>query len=117
MSTGAVKQLTLDDDRKARLEGIRNLLQLIAHEMLTADMFSAENESTGLTHGVTFDQVRIRAETRGILTGEEEGRTLSFGAALMKAAGGVPCEYRASKHRKSHGRTIRVFRLPPAARK
>lgn len=105
---GSAQQLSFDDDRAERLKVLRRELSAIAVEMLADDARSA---STGPTHGVTFDQVRIRAETRGLLTGEEKGRTLSFGSALMKAAGGVPCEYRASKHRNSHGRTVRVYRL------
>jgi hypothetical protein len=101
-------QLTFDDDRAERMDVLRANLTAIARDMLYEDSLTV---TAGPTHGVTFDQVRIRAETRGLLTGEEQGRTLSFGAALMKAAGGIPCEYRASKHRKSHGRTVRVFRL------
>lgn len=110
MATAA--QLTFEDDRSAVIAALRSQLQVIAHDMLTED---AHRVTSGPTHGVTFDQVRIRAETRGLLTGAETGRTLSFGAAVMKAAGGVPCEYRASKHRNSHGRTVRVFRLASVA--
>ncbi len=108
----AARQLTFDDDRAADLKQLRDRLQRIAHDMLLEDSIRVDS---GPTHGVTFDQVRIRAETRGWLTGAEQGRTLSFGAALMKAAGGVPCEYRASKHKNSHGRVVRVFRLASVA--
>lgn len=105
-------QLTFEDDRKERMGVLRRQLHAIALEMLNDD---ARSGGAGPTHGVTFDQVRIRAETRGLLTGEEKDRTLSFGAAVMKAAGGIPCEYRASKHRKSKGRVVRVFRLAQVA--
>lgn len=108
MGSAGVRQLTFEDDRAAHVALLRAALQAIAQDMLMEDSLHV---TTGPTHGVTFDQVRIRAETRGILTGAEQGRTLSFGASVMKAAGGVPCEYRASKHRNSHGRTVRVFRL------
>lgn len=109
MTFGA--QLSIDDERKARMEVLRQHLHAIAVEMLADDARSADRP----THGVTFDQVRIRAETRGLLTGEEKGRTLSFGSTLMKSAGGVPCEYRRSKHRNSHGRLVAVYRLASVA--
>jgi hypothetical protein len=107
-----VAQLSFEDARTADRAELQKKLQNLARELLIEDAASVR---TGPTHGVTFDQVRLRAETRGWLTGQEKGRTLSFGAALMKAAGGVPCEFRASKHRNSHGRLIRVFRLAVVA--
>jgi hypothetical protein len=63
-------------------------------------------------HGCGFDDVRIAAETRGWLTGEENGRFLSFGSILMKKAGGVPLRTRRSKHKQSQRRRITVFVLP-----
>jgi hypothetical protein len=59
--------------------------------------------------GVTVDIVRARAESYGWLTGNEEGRTLSWLSAAMKKAGGVPTSYTTSTHPNSNGRTIRVF--------
>lgn len=59
--------------------------------------------------GIGFDEVRFAGETRGILTGHESGRFLSFGALLMQKAGGRVVRYRKSLHRATHGRRVAVY--------
>jgi hypothetical protein len=59
--------------------------------------------------GISADIVRARAESYGWLTGNEEGRTLSWLSGAIKKAGGVPTDYIASTHPNSNGRTIRRF--------
>lgn len=80
------------DELKARI-------QAIAHEMLLA----------AKRHGVGFDDVRAEAEKRGLLTGEESGRFLSFGSPCMKAAGGIVAKFRRSKHKRSQRRRVAVY--------
>ena len=68
-------------------------------------------------HGIIFADVRIVAVQRGYLTGEEQGRKLSFGAAVMRAAGLVPtAEHRRSHVPKSHGNLQVVWRSPAYSR-
>lgn len=74
-------------------------IQRLAHEL----MIGAKE------HGVGFDEVRLAAETRGWLTGEESGRFLSFGSPCMKAAGGIVIRYRRSMHRQSQRRRVAVY--------
>jgi hypothetical protein len=63
--------------------------------------------------GVTVHDVRIVAVQRGLLTGEEKGRQLSFLGAVMKRAGLVATsEMRRSPVPKSHGNLGRVWRQP-----
>lgn len=59
--------------------------------------------------GVGFDEVREAAERRAILTGAEEDRFLSFGAAMMKKLGGVPIRYRQSRNRQAQRRRVAVY--------
>jgi hypothetical protein len=62
--------------------------------------------------GVTISDVRIAAENRGVLTGEERGRRLSYLGVVMRRAGLVPTdEFRRSDIPKSHGNVHRVFIL------
>jgi hypothetical protein len=64
-------------------------------------------------HGVTIADVRIAAVNRGILTGDESGRRLSFLGVVMRKAGLTATnEYRRSHITKSHGNPHRVFVLP-----
>lgn len=61
--------------------------------------------------GVTVENVRRAAVSRGLLTGEEQGRRLSFLGSLMKRAGLVKTgEYRRSGIGKSHGNLHAVWR-------
>jgi hypothetical protein len=92
-------ELTPTEQHEEWVKVIRARLVTLAKERL---------QSAG-PHGVTFDEVRFMAETRGWLTGEEAGRTLSFGASVMREAGGVATGYQASKHRKSKNRPIRIW--------
>lgn len=78
---------------------LREQMQRIAEEMLIA----------AKDHGVGFDEVRHAAETRGLLTGDERDRFLSFGASIMKRAGGVVTRHRPSRHRNSNGRLVAVY--------
>jgi len=61
--------------------------------------------------GVTFSEVRLAAETRGLLTGHEYGRWLSCGDGLMRRArgkGGRTNGKRKSQHGNSHRRMLSV---------
>lgn len=77
----------------------RAKLQKLANEMLIASK----------EHGIGFDEVREAAETRGWLTGKEPDRSLSFGSAIMKKAGGVVVRHRKSRHPNAHGRLVAVY--------
>lgn len=70
----------------------------IAKELLTA---------AGLD-GVGFDDVRIAAQTRNILTGVEP---LSFGSVVMESAGGRRVRFRRSKMPSAQRRAIGVYVL------
>lgn len=61
--------------------------------------------------GVTPHAVRFAAESRGWVTGKEEGRFLSFLASLFKAAGAVPGGYVPSKHPRRRGAVTRFWIL------
>jgi hypothetical protein len=78
---------------------LKAAMQELAHEMLLA--------AGG--HGVGFDDVRLEAQKRGLLTGHENGRFLSFGSPCMKAAGGVVVRFRRSKHAESQRRRVAVY--------
>ena len=61
-------------------------------------------------HGITIANVRHAAEARGLLTGAERGRRLSFLGAVMKAAGLVATEdYRRSDIPRSNGNLHRIW--------
>jgi len=91
-------QLALGDFLGASAE-LKSKIQAIAHELLL---------DAG-DHGVGFDEVRHAAETRGLLTGHEAARFLSFGSSLMKAAGGVAVRYRRSRHASAQRRRVAVY--------
>lgn len=62
---------------------------------------------------ITVSNLRIAAVQRGLLTGEEEGRRLSFLGAVMQAAGLERTgQYRRSGVPKSHGNLLAEWRLP-----
>lgn len=61
--------------------------------------------------GVTPHAVRFAAENRGLVTGKESGRYLSFLAGLFKAAGAVPGAYVTSKHPRRRGAVTRSWVL------
>jgi hypothetical protein len=66
---------------------------------------------------ITVSNLRIAAVQRGLLTGEEEGRRLSFLGAVMKAAGLEQTgNFRRSDVPKSHGNLLAEWRLPPFGR-
>jgi len=66
-------------------------------------------------HGVTIADLRITAVNRGLLTGEERGRRLSFLGVVMKKAGlRSTNEFRRSSIEKSHGNPHIVWVLPGA---
>lgn len=63
---------------------------------------------------ITFADVRIVAEARGLLTGEERGRRLSYGGKVMQAAGLQKTdEIRRSTVPKSHGNWHRAWVWKP----
>lgn len=60
--------------------------------------------------GVTVENVRRAAVSRGLLTGEEQGRALSYLGGLMKRAGLVSTgQYRRSGIGKAHGNLNMVW--------
>jgi hypothetical protein len=62
---------------------------------------------------IIFADVRIVAVQRGFLTGHEKGRELSFGGAVMRAAGLVRTGgYRRSHVEQSHGNLHAEYALP-----
>lgn len=63
--------------------------------------------------GVTVADLRITAVQRGLLTGEEKGRALSFLGAVMKRAGlQATYELRRSQIPATHGIRNRVWVRP-----
>lgn len=66
--------------------------------------------------GVTMADVRIYAEQRGLLTGHEAGRSLSWLSSIPKKAGlRATGELRQSTRPKAHGNYQRVWILPEFA--
>jgi len=65
-------------------------------------------------HGVTVSDIRIAAENRGLLTGEERGRRLSWLARVPRAAGlrPVPGAFRRSAVARSHANLHQVYVAP-----
>lgn len=62
---------------------------------------------------ITVADVRIAAENRGWLTGEERGRRLSWLGAVMKAAGLVATgQFVRSPLPRAHGNLLQTWRLP-----
>lgn len=62
--------------------------------------------------GITVSDVRIVAEARGLLTGEERGRRLSYLGKVMEAAGLAKTgDFRRSDIPRSHGNLHAVWRL------
>jgi hypothetical protein len=79
----------------------------IAHELA---------EKVGV-HGITVSDIRIVAVQRGILSGQEKGRDLSYLSAVPPAAGLEPTgEYRRSVIVKTHGNLQQSWRLPAFGR-
>jgi hypothetical protein len=67
--------------------------------------------------GITVSDIRIVAVQRGVLTGAETGRELSYLSAVPPAAGLEPTgEYRRSVIVKTHGNLQQIWRLPEAER-
>lgn len=65
---------------------------------------------------IAVDDLRIVAVQRGILTGGETGRTLSFLPAVFQAAGLEPTgQYRRSSIPRSHGNLCATWRRKVAA--
>lgn len=63
-------------------------------------------------HGVTVSNLRFAAIKDGLLTGEEQGRRLSFLGKVMHAAGLVSTgQYRRSDIAKSHGNIQLIWTL------
>jgi hypothetical protein len=62
--------------------------------------------------GITVSNLRLAAVQRGLLSGNEKGRALSWLGAVLSRAGLVPTgEWRRSSIVKSHGNAHRVFVL------
>lgn len=68
-------------------------------------------------NGVTVANLRSIAVARGILTGQEKGRRLSYLGVVLKRAGLTPTgEYRRSHIDRSHGNLHAVYVLPELGR-
>lgn len=67
-------------------------------------------------HGLTVCDIRIHAELRGYLTGDEQGRTLSWLHHVPRRAG-LKCtgQVRASTRPRAHGNFQRTWVLPEFA--
>jgi hypothetical protein len=66
--------------------------------------------------GITVSDLRIVAVQRGILTGQETGRQLSYLGAVMPQAGlESTAEFRRSAVVRTHGNLGRVWRAPECA--
>lgn len=62
-------------------------------------------------HGITVSDLRIVAVQRGILTGQETGRSLSYLGAVMQQAGlEATTEFRRSTVVRTHGNLGKVWR-------
>jgi len=60
--------------------------------------------------GITVENVRRKAVDRGLLTGQEQGRALSYLGGLMRRAGLVSTgQYRRSGIGRSHGNLNQVW--------
>lgn len=70
-----------------RQKGIRRTLRHPELVALVRELFLQSEEA------VTVDEVRRRAVVKGLLTGKETGRQLSFLSSVMRAAGGKPVGY------------------------
>lgn len=67
-------------------------------------------------NGVCVSDLRIAAVNRGLLTGEERGRRLSFLGAVMRKAGLVSTgQYRRSDIPKAHGNLGLIWVAPEYA--
>jgi hypothetical protein len=68
------------------------------------------------TAGVTVADLRLYAEQRGLLTGQERGRVLSYLGAVMKAAGLLNTRERRRSHIvRTHGNLQTIWRAPSVA--
>lgn len=66
--------------------------------------------------GICVDDLRIAATRRGLITGEETGRRLSYLGGLMKSAGlRGTAQYRRSKIERSHGNLNKIWVSPEHA--
>lgn len=68
--------------------------------------------------GVTVADLRLAAVQRGLLSGNEKGRELSYLGSVMRAAGLVGTDqFRRSVIERSHGNLHRLFVEPLAERR
>lgn len=111
--------LPLFADRRASIEaGMAALADTAAkHEASIQALIPLARELAAKVGaaGITVSDLRIVAVQRGLLTGQETGRQLSWTGAVLSRAGLEPTgEWRRSAVVKSHGNPHRVFRLPEA---
>lgn len=110
MSEQAATQWTTEDikaDRERRLVALREKLVFLAHEMMFADIIANGD-------GVAFFDVRQKAEDdEWMAENEWSGRELSFGANVMRDAGGHVWGYLPSKHKLAKNRLVGRYRLTP----
>jgi hypothetical protein len=58
---------------------------------------------------VKVDELRMRAVAAQLLTGQEQGRTLSYLSGVMKAAGGEVVGYAKSETPSRHGAVVALW--------
>lgn len=103
LSTGLDEAMGLDTATAERIETttrtrLYEKLREIAGEMLAASGHA----------GVSFDDVRLEAQNRNVLTGAE---SLSFGSKLMASLDTIVIGWRRSKIKSAHRRRVAVYRL------
>jgi hypothetical protein len=114
MMTG--QQSLFDEEDTSTALGMRALAETAAKH--AADIAALVPLARELAHragpdGITVSDLRLYAVQRGLLTGEERGRQLSYLGKVMSAAGLMRTGgYRRSAIRKAHGNLGAVWRLP-----
>ena len=121
-AAGARDAAINDTDRKAQIA--RDIERLKPHVLIRAKMSGPAHivgnphEDGAVRGGITVADVRKLGEDRGILTGQETGRQLSWLGPAMKSFGLVATTYvRRSQHRveRSHGNRHTVYVHPDFA--
>ena len=120
------KRITLDDVAPPPSHCAPEPLRLVKSESATTYGTSADDAQIARmvpiaielatiagAHGIIAGDIYTSAVRRGIITGRESGRTLSYIGRVPKAAGLVETgEFRRSEVPRSHGNLGAVWRLP-----
>jgi hypothetical protein len=103
--------------RAARLEKRRERYAIESRDIERLTPLAAELAERAGERGITISDLRIAAENRGLLTGEEQGRRLSFLGQVMQRAGlAKNGRYRRSDVPRSHGNLHAEWVSPEYAR-